>query len=257
MPLPTKPAKAAKAAPASAVAAPHQHQIPGVESSPAPKPTIGGLKGALLGLASKPSPKKGAKKDHVIDLPPEFTAQLQELQTVNATIKSYETRKSELQSELYPAIEERRKALCKSMMEYIGSVKVRSGDDSGVGTYFIKNQWVGMNAADSEQMSQAVEALKTALSLDDESVSEWMAANMKTRTEVSFKEESLDDPAVIALIQEHLGQHVEVKMTLVPSKHLADSASYDAQSAAALDALESARLVKRYAATLKPAGKTD
>jgi len=63
-------------------------------------------------------------------------------------------------------------------------------------------------------------------------------------------------PEVVKLIQEQLGDYVSVTMKTVPSKHLSESASYDETSAAALDALEGARLVKRYSATLKPAGKT-
>jgi len=257
MPLPTKPAKAAKAAPASAVAAPHQHQIPGVEPSPAPKPTIGGLKGALLGLASatKKDTKKG-KKDHVIDLPA-FAAQLQDLQQVNANLKALETRKTELQGELYPAIEQERRALCKGLMEYVGSIKLRAGPDSGVATYFIKNQWTGMDPSDAASVQAAIEVVSNALGVDEDAATEWFNTNMRTKTEVTFNEEALDNPEVIALIQEQLGPYVSVKMTMVPSKNLAEQASFNDQSAAVLDGLEGARLVKRYGATLKPAGKTD
>ena len=263
MPLPAKPAKAAKpAAPAtaaSAVAVPHQHQVPGVSPAPAakPKPTIGGLKGGLLGLAAstKKDTKKG-KKDHVIDLPA-YAAQLQDLQQVNASIKAYEARKVELQGELYPAIEQERRALCKGLMEYVGSIKLRAGPDSGVATYFIKNQWTGMDPSDAASVQAAIEVVASALGMDEDAATEWFNSNMKTKTEVTFNEEALDNPEVIALIQEQLGPYVSVTMTMVPSKNLAESASFNEESAAVLDGLEGARLVKRYGATLKPAGKTD
>lgn len=257
-PKPTKAAKPAAQAAASAVAAvPHQHQVPGVSAAPTakPKPTIGGLKAGLLGLA-KPAAKKGAKKDHVIDLP-DYAAQLQDLQQVNASLKAYEARKVELQGELYPAIEEQRRALCKSLMEYVGSIKLTAGADSGVATYFIKNQWTGMDPSDAASVQSAIEVVANALGMDEDAATEWFNVNMKTKTEVTFNEEALDNPEVIALIQEQLGPYVTVKMTMVPSKHLAESASFNEESAAVLDGLEGARLVKRYGATLKPAGKTD
>jgi hypothetical protein len=261
MPLPAKPTKVAKATPAAASAVtvdpPHQHQVPGVAPAPVakPKPTIGGLKAGLLGLA-KPATKKGAKKDHVIDLP-DYAAQLQDLQQVNASIKAYEARKVELQGELYPAIEEQRRALCKGLMEYVGSIKLRAGPDSGVATYFIKNMWSGMDPSDAAAVQSAIEVVANALGMDADAATEWFNVNMKTKTEVTFNEEALDNPEVIALIQEQLGPYVTVKMTMVPSKHLAESASFNDESAAVLDGLEGARLVKRYGATLKPAGKTD
>lgn len=251
MPLPSKPAKPAGKA---AVAA-HQHQIPG---APAAKPGgLGGLKAALLGLAatSPKEPKKKGKKDHVIDIP-EFSEQLQELQEVNANIKGLTARKEELQGEMYPAIERERRALCQNNMEYIGSVKVKAGPNSGVGTYFIKNQWKGMDPSDEAQRAEAVEVIKTALGLDDEAALEWLGSNMKMDTTVKFNEEALDNPEVVAIIQEHLRPYVTVTTKMVPSKALSEAASYDEQSAAVIDGLEAARLVTRYAGVLKPAGKT-
>jgi len=257
LPKPAKVAPKATPAAASAVAVPHQHQVPGVAASaPAkPKPAIGGLKAGLLGLA-KPPAKKGAKQDHVIDLP-DYAAQLQDLQQVNANLKALETRKTELQGELYPAIEEQRRALCKRLTEYVGSIKLRAGADSGVATYFIKNQWTGMDPADAASVQAAIEVVANALGMDEDAATEWFNVNMKSKTEVTFNEEALENPEVIALIQEQLGPYVTVKMTMVPSKHLAESASFNDESAAVLDGLEAARLVKRYGATLKPAGKTD
>lgn len=246
--------------PAPAAEAQHRHQVPGVgkPSSPAgkaskpssaPKPAAAGLMG--LAAATKGSTKK---KEHIINIS-EYAEQLRELQTVNANIKSLETRKAEVQSELYPAIEERRKALCKNLMEYIGSVKVTAGDESGVGTYFIKNQWSGLNPADANQMASAIEVVMSALGLDEEAATAWINSNLKMKTEVSFTEEALDNPEVIAIIQEQLGPYVTVKMQMIPSKTLSESASYDDEASAVIDGLEAARLVSRYSAVLKPAGK--
>jgi len=163
-----------------------------------------------------------------------------------------------LKSGLGPArVKPRKFGLAKSLMEYVGSVKVKAGPDSGVASYFIKHQWTGMDPADAASRQSAIEVVMDALSMDEDDATAWFDTNMKTKVDVAFNEEALDNPDIIALIQEQLGPYVTVKMTMVPSKNLAESASFDEDSAKVLDGLEGARLVKRYGATLKPAGKTD
>lgn len=227
--------------------------------TPPVKPALGttALGGVLGKLAATNKPETKSKSDKPVVNIPELADQFQELQKVNANIKALTGRKEELQAEVYPPIEVQRRAICAAHREYIGSVRVMAGPKAGIGTYFITNRFTGLDAGDAEQVSAAKDVIRETLNCDEQTAVEWLNTNMKAAAEVKFNEAALENPEVLKIIEEHLQGHVTVKVKMVPTKDLAETASYEPEKQAVLDALEGARLVQRYSATLKPAGKTD
>lgn len=229
----------------------------------------------LLGCISQNATEKPGKKSQkpIISLN-DKAEELLELQRRKAEAKSAEGRIRELEAELLPAIEEKRKALNIAKQEYVGSIYVaaKNGEaDAGQVLYVVQHRYSGFNpkaaSKDSElnakhggkasQLDEAIEAISAKLGVDREKAAAMLKDRMDVQNNIAIQEGALKDPEVIAILKQHLAKYLIPDIKMKPNKGFSERSNYDKRDIAIMEALQEIGLCLRAKASIRSAGDPD
>lgn len=263
-----------------------QHRLPGVktktetaaEKAAAAKTATNNLL-SKLSKKSTTQPKKKSEKP-VIVLEGK-AAQLLDLQEARAQMKTLEGKVAQLEEELLPECEMHRLAICAARQEYIGSIHVQasaSEDDeedieAGQAVYYVQHKYSAFDPFAPSTDDDVKEAFGDEATLKHEAIAAIVAtfqqegqeissddaekmldARMEVKPNISLMEGALQDPKVVAILQEHLADYLVSKTAMTPTETFSQRASYDDTDKAIMRALNSINLSRRAKAVLKPSG---
>lgn len=249
----------------------HKHRVAGTKAKKAA--VLGGLLDAIGG--TKTAKKK--KKDKPIIRMDEHAAELLELQQTKTKHKALGSRIKALESMLADDAEDLRKDYCIDNRNYFGSVTLQAIEtdddgnivvDAGEVNYGVKRQHIKFDpravSADDDVIEEvgegatvrdeAILAISNALDCDWDTAEAEYESRIETKTVISLSDGALDDPDVVAILQEHLAEWLESETRATPSEGFSEQACYDAESITIMDALNGVGLCKRYKATFKASG---
>lgn len=248
----------------------HKHRAAGT------KKVGGSKKGLLDAIGKKGGTKKKAKEEKPTVVLEEQAENLLALQQAKADAAEATGRVKELEGELIPEMEEHRLGLCKAKQKYIRSINVRAtGDDdedneikAGQVLYYIQNRYSAFNPRAASTDEDVLEAVGEDATLRDEAIFaisaelevEWEEAEelYDTRIEekdvVTLKEGALDDPDVVAVLQEHLLEWLESTTKATPEDDFHERSHFNDRDAEIMQALQGIGLCRRSKGTVKASG---
>jgi len=261
----------------------HKHRV-------GAKPGIGAV-GGLLKSLNKGAEKKGKKKSEkpIIVLEGE-AASLLRIQQAKALYKTLEGEIKTLEADLLPVIEDERVSINQAKREYIGSVHVQAtGEDehgkpinAGQAVYYVQNRysaWNSFEASSDDELQEDYDGEATLRTEAIHAIRDALIEEGEKKISLEDAESILDDrikishaltldegvlamnpdgtpahPEIIAILQEHLAEHLVSKTKVLPTEAFHKQSNYDPRERAIMQGLNNIGLCHRSKAVLKPSG---
>ena len=257
-----------------------KHRLPGmkapVKEEAAPVDALDDLLGSIGQNAGEKSKKKSEKP--IITLEGK-AAELLELQQCKIEEKNIGSRIRELEGTLLPEIEAHRQAINLAKNEYIGSIYVNAtGEDAqgnpidaGQALYYVQHKYSAFNPKSLSKdddlqktykgkgtlQDEAVEAIMAKLNVSKEDATSMLKERMDVENNISLQEGALKDPAVVAILKQHLAKWLVPDIKMKPTKGFSERSNYNETDMNIMQALQGIGLCPRAKAAIKPSGAPD
>lgn len=254
-----------------------KHRLPGMKAAEAattsPDEALNDLLGAINQNASEKPQKKSEKP--VITL--EGKAQdLLDLQQCKAEEKTLQGRITQLEGELLPEIELRRRAINIAKQEYLGSVYVQAtGKDeegtpiqAGQALYYVQHRYSSFNpyalSKDDELQvelkgkgklqDEAIKAIMKKLGVDQTAAESMLKERTETSSNLSLQEGALKNEKVLKILKKHLANFLISDTQMSPTTGFSERSNYNEEDIKIMEALQEIGLFRRAKAVIKASG---